>query len=1503
MSESSANDLAAARDAHELNGILQSDVSKGATVHTFDPNTSPRAKGALAGQARDELKSTTRTGNTPGGEELSLDTGRGPPVAPTITILDVDKVQEDERASGEAAAPQTTTDDRDLLPGAIPDTLAANIPDWYRVGWQAVSGVNTTSPTDQEAIDKGALTAFIKEQYYGEWYHNAGIIFFSVVASHFLTLFNMGWGSLIVLLAVCGTYYSTSLARVRRRARDDIQRELVKTRLLSEHESADWINHFLDRFWLIYEPVLSATIVSSVDQILSANTPPFLDSVRLTTFTLGTKAPRIDSVRTFPKTADDVVMMDWGISFTPNDISDLTQRQAESKVNPKIVLSIRLGKGFASAAMPILLEDIGLTGLMRIRLKLMTNFPHIQIVDISFIEKPFIDYVLKPIGGEHFGFDIANIPGLSSFIRDMTHSTLGPMMYDPNVFTLNLEQLLSGTPLDSAIGVLQLTLHHARGLKATKIGGGAPDPYVTLSINQRAALARTKHKDSTFTPTWHETKFLLINSLAEVLTMNVMDYNEHFKDSELGIATFELNKLHEDATLEGVVVPVIRDGKSRGELRIDVSFYPVLLPKKVDGREEPIPETSVGIVRLTIHQAKDLDHSKSLSGDLNPFARVILGSQHHPIHSTPLRKHTNSPVWESSAEFLCTDRASSVITINIVDDRDFLADPTVGFLSVKLEDLLEAQKEAGRDWWPLSGCKTGRLRLTADWKPLSMAGSLQGANRYKPPIGIIRLWMQKATDVKNVEAALGGKSDPYVRVLLQNIIMARTEVVNNNLNPEWDQIVYVPVHSPKEVVLLECMDYQHLTKDRSLGSVELHVSHLVEESTEDKNYPYTSTGKKEYVEELLLDKDNTRKGQLHFVADFVPAMFLKGVRFDAPQNEIQQVLDEHHADSSDSVNTTNSDDKQKTPSQDDAAEEDKSFQPGHAKGLKSTDTSRTVNTTYTVETSKTSATGYTTGTVDESKYEGLEMTKEQLLNHQSGIIVFNLIGGQLSKKSRLEVLLDEGYWPAVATTKSRSTRARFDVIGEGFVKELDFGQVCLRLNENDDSEKEDIVAECRLDAKAFLERTLDGPTKFTLQDEDEKNESIVELAAKYIPVPISLEPRESINNQGVLHIELIDGKDILAADRSGKSDPFAIFTLNDQKVYRSQVKKKTLRPDWNENFDVSVPSRVGSHFEVEVLDWNQIEQSKSLGSGKIDLESIEPFQGTTRTISLNTLKHGTKGEIRINLLFQPGIIAKSRKNTSTFSTAGRAMTQVGALPLGAGKGLVHGVGAAGKNMIGVFMRDHGVSGSKTSLEIPPNGHPRGSLDDSLPATQLSRPADSTDKASAGLSPSRIVPIQGSNGGPRVPDDFGVLKVTVLGAKDLVGTSVGDTVKPYVVVRVGDKEQKTKHTGKTVTPEWDETFRFIVGPETTTFTATLIDHKTIGKDRHLGEAVVDIWNHIRPLGPAADVWVELQEGEGLLRLRLEFEKVAQGSLLSSTGSPPSSPSIFTSVRRSTTRDRS
>lgn len=77
---------------------------------------------------------------------------------------------------------------------------------------------------------------------------------------------------------------------------------------------------------------------------------------------------------------------------------------------------------------------------------------------------------------------------------------------------------------------------------------------------------------------------------------------------------------------------------------------------------------------------------------------------------------------------------------------------------------------------------------------------------------------------------------------------------------------------------------------------------------------------------------------------------------------------------------------------------------------------------------------------------------------------------------------------------------------------------------------------------------------------------------------------------GVLRVDLMSGRDIRGADRSGmglltlliylkliecwlgKSDPFVVFTLNGQKVFKSETKKKTLTPEWNEPFSVQVVS-------------------------------------------------------------------------------------------------------------------------------------------------------------------------------------------------------------------------------------------------------------------------------------------------------------------------------------------
>jgi hypothetical protein len=166
-------------------------------------------------------------------------------------------------------------------------------------------------------------------------------------------------------------------------------------------------------------------------------------------------------------------------------------------------------------------------------------------------------------------------------------------------------------------------------------------------------------------------------------------------------------------------------------------------------------------------------------------------------------------------------------------------------------------------------------------------------------------------------------------------------------------------------------------------------------------------------------------------------------------------------------------------------------------------------------------------------------------------------------------------------------------------------------------------------------------------------------------------------------------------------------------------------------------------------------------------------------LQLSSEKHGAKGQVAVRVVFQPEIIAKSRKATSTFSTAGRAMTQIGSLPLGAGKGVIHGLGS-------VFRKSsHEKLG--TSQVVP-----------EAATGQASHPVGNTVGGETIVANTAAFPSLSrtpSSSGP--PSEPGTLRVTMISAKDLSMTDA----KPYVVIRVGDKEIKTKHGNKTSSPEW------------------------------------------------------------------------------------------------------
>lgn len=189
---------------------------------------------------------------------------------------------------------------------------------------------------------------------------------------------------------------------------------------------------------------------------------------------------------------------------------------------------------------------------------------------------------------------------------------------------------------------------------------------------------------------------------------------------------------------------------------------------------------------------------------------------------------------------------------------------------------------------------------------------------------------------------------------------------------------------------------QHNGHDRSLGLVEYTISELLTEGPDRKTKPWVGTGKVSKREMLKTHHaKNSVKGDLEFDAEFFPCSPLKNVSFTPP---------------SDSVSSG----KITEVKEDEGAEDDGEDDDGAAASVAETATESLVSppTSPRKPTPNGSSAAGTNGAKDSEKdkdEDGVDVPREQLLKMQTGVLAFQIISGNISKKgARLEVLFDDG---------------------------------------------------------------------------------------------------------------------------------------------------------------------------------------------------------------------------------------------------------------------------------------------------------------------------------------------------------------------------------------------------------------------------------------------------------------------------------------------------------------
>jgi Ca2+-dependent lipid-binding protein len=131
---------------------------------------------------------------------------------------------------------------------------------------------------------------------------------------------------------------------------------------------------------------------------------------------------------------------------------------------------------------------------------------------------------------------------------------------------------------DQANGVLAITVHSCSKIDASDT---TLNPFIRFYLNKAQELEKTSMCENTRTPHWNETKFLLVNNLESMLTMELRTTNSTKKAGKrLARSNFDLKDLKDEGDMElyNLELPMQRHGKFITNLKADMKYFPVSKP-------------------------------------------------------------------------------------------------------------------------------------------------------------------------------------------------------------------------------------------------------------------------------------------------------------------------------------------------------------------------------------------------------------------------------------------------------------------------------------------------------------------------------------------------------------------------------------------------------------------------------------------------------------------------------------------------------------------------------------------------------------------------------------------------------------------------------------------------------------------------------------------------------------------------------------------------------------
>ncbi|XP_060271996.1 multiple C2 and transmembrane domain-containing protein 1 isoform X5 [Ovis aries] len=422
----------------------------------------------------------------------------------------------------------------------------------------------------------------------------------------------------------------------------------------------------------------------------------------------------------------------------------------------------------------------------------------------------------------------------------------------------------------------------------------------------------------------------------------------------------------------------------------------------------------------------------------------------------------------------------------------------------------------------------------------------------------------------------GGTSDPYVKFKIGRKEVFRSKIIHKNLNPVWEEKACLLVDHLREPLYIKVFDYDFGLQDDFMGSAFLDLTQL------ELNRPTDVT--------LTLKDPHYPDHDLGIILLSVVLTPKEGEHVELSENE---VLGSYFSVKS-------------------------FFWRFQTQSLRLSDVHRKSHLWR--------------GIVSITLIEGRDLKAMDSNGLSDPYVKFRL--GHQKYKSKI-----------MPKTLNPQWREQFDF----HLYEERGGIIDITAWDKDAGKRDDFIGRCQIDLSALsreqthklelqLEEgeghlvllvTLTASATVSISDlsvnslEDQKERE--EILKRYSPLRIF----HNLKDVGFLQVKVIRAEGLMAADVTGKSDPFCVVELNNDRLLTHTV-YKNLNPEWNKVFTFNIKD-IHSVLEVTVYDEDRDRSADFLGKVAIPLLSIQNGEQKAYVLKNKQLTGPTKGVIYLEI--------------------------------------------------------------------------------------------------------------------------------------------------------------------------------------------------------------------------------------------------------------------------------